>query len=249
MSLTPEIIQAAYRESNLVGLGKEPSAEQSVEGLSLLNRLISGVYGYEVGEPLYDWPIGNDGLVAASSWSEEQWNKLLPNVRMVAGSISPQTVYLPPEPEDGARVALIDPAGRLAAAPITIEGNGRNIQGAPSIVVSVDNTESIWFYRGDQGQWVLLSQLTNDPAEEFPFPMEFDPYFITRLAMRINPRYGRSLSEESATELTLTLRKLRARYRQTQNIPAPLAVLRLSRNFEGASAQGRIVRGRMGWMT
>lgn len=247
MTYTPEIIKNAYRESNLIMLGKAPTTDQSEEALSLLNRIISGVYGYEVGDPLGDWPIGKTGLGASSSWTETRWTKLLQNIRLVAMQDTAQTLYLPPEPSDGARVALIDPNNRLAAYPLTIDGNGRAIEDATSVTVDVDGTDRIWFYRADLGKWVRLSALTGAADEVFPFPMEFDPFFETRLAMRLNPRYGRAMNEATAAELTLIQRKLRARYKQTDVIHADIGVLGLTSDYRAISS-GRIVGGRMGWM-
>lgn len=246
MTVTPEIISDAYREGNITALGKEPSDAQTTEALRLLNRIVSGVYGYEVGEPLYDWSIGNAGRVAETSWTSSNWTKLLQNVRMVANSTDAQTVYLPPDPDDGARVAIIDPANRLAAAPITLNGNGRYIAGAATALLDTDGLDRIWMYRADMGEWVVLTELTGDDAEEFPFPPEFDAYFITRLAMRLNPRYGRAMSEASSAELLTSLRKLRARYKQKAVVAADLGVLALTTPHYGDDS--RYVAGYMGWM-
>lgn len=247
MTYTPVIIKDAYREGNLRPIGKEPTADQSTEGLVLLNRLVAGVYGYEVGDPFFDWPVGTSDTVDTTSWTQNQWQYLLPNVRLIALQNTAQTLYLPPDPDDGARLAIVDPGNRLAANPITLDGNGRTIEGTATKVLNTDGLDSIWFYRADRGGWVLLSTLTGDVAEEFPFPEEFDTYFITKLAMRINPRYGRAMDEQSAMALERALRQLRARYRQQQVIPADLGVLNLTSRF-GRHTTPRIVRGRLGWM-
>lgn len=252
MTFTPAIIKEAYRESNLIAKGTDPDSDQSSEALVLLNRIVTGVYGNDVGDEYFDWPIGQDGVLAAASinWTVNDWQYLLPNVRMVAQQTEAQTVYMPPDPPDGARVAIVDPFAKLATYPITMNGNGRTIEGSSTKTLNTDNLASAWFYRADMGDWVLLSELTNGAAEVFPFPSEFDSYFITRLAMRLNPRYGRSMSDESVVEMDSTLRRLQARYRQRQIIPADAGVLALTRNWNLGQRQGnRIVRGRMSWMT
>lgn len=248
MTLTPAIIKDAYRESNIVGISASLNSNQSAEGLALLNRVVASVYGNEVGDPLFDWPIGASGVVASQSWTETDWRDLLPNVRLVALNATAQSVYLPPDPQPGARVALIDPNAQLAAYPITIFGNGRTIQGAASQLLNTDSTSKTWFYRDDLGDWVLLSELTGADAEEFPFPTEFDDYFITKLAMRLNPRYGRSLSDETGAALELTLRRLRSRYRQTQVVPVETALLNLTAPYGTLDGGSRVVRNRIGWM-
>lgn len=248
MTLTSEIIQEAYREGNLIAIAQEPSANQSSEALKLLNRVVSGVYGEEVGDPLYDWPVGTSGVVATpNQWTQTEWSNLLQNVRIVVNADTAQDVYLPPDPDDGARVALVDPGALLATYPVTIYGNGRTIEDVTSLVLNTDSISRVWLYRADLGKWVRLTALVNTVDEEFPFPTEFDSFFITRLAMRLNPRYGRSMSEETAAELTSVLRKMRARYRQKQVIPADLGVLMLTGGVVGRQMPN-IVRGRIGWM-
>lgn len=251
MTYTPVIIEDAYRESNAIAIGASPSSDQSAEALKLLNRILAGVYGFEVGDPLFDWPIGQEGMVdaIAHTWTANDWQYLLPNVRLVAQQSSAQTLYLPPDPADGARVAIVDPGNRLAAYPITLDGNGRTVEGASTLALNTDGLQRVWFYRADTGNWTRLTELTNDVAEEFPFPTEFDDYFVTRLAMRLNPRYGRSVSDETALALTDTLQRIQARYRQRQVIPVDMGVLALTRTQNVGYRQGnRIVRGRMGWM-
>lgn len=251
MTLTPAIIKDAYRESNMIAKGVEPDSDQSAEALTLLNRILAGVYGNEVGDPLFDWPVGQDGMVdaIAHTWTVNDWSYLLPNVRVVAQHTAAQTLYLPPDPADGARVAIVDPGNRLATRNLTLDGNGRTIEGAATLLLNTDGLNRSWFYRGDLGGWVRLSELTNAADEEFPFPQEFDDYFITSLAARLNPRYGRALTDETVAALTSTLSRLRARYRQRQIIPADSGVLALTNNQNIGWRQGnRIVRGRMGWM-
>jgi hypothetical protein len=250
MTKVLEIIRDAYREGNIVAIGADLNTTQIAEGLKRLNVLVSGAYGYEVGEPFFDWPIGIEGITDQLSlnWNENEWKWVLGNARLIAASTTAQSVYLPPDPDDGARVALIDPANRLAAAPVTIYGNGRTIGGAASALVDTNGVNRIWFYRADLGNWVVLTELTDTVDEEFPFPLEFDDYFITKLAMRLNPRYGRSLDAQSVEALESSLRKLRARYRQTVIVGCDPGVMALTRGPGSGLSNGPVVRGRIGWM-
>lgn len=214
MTVTPDIIADAYRESNILSIVETPSTAQATEGLKALRRIVSGVYGFEVGDPLMDWPIGTLGLDDTIVWTPDQWGYPPPDTRFIAASTDAQTISLVPNPSDGSRVGLIDPLDRLAAAPITINGNGRAIEGAAAVTINTNGTSRLWMYRADRGDWVRVSELSGDVAEEFPFPSEFDDFFITKLAMRINPRYGRSLGEESIAALNDTEQRLQAHYRQ-----------------------------------
>lgn len=250
MTLTPDIIQSAYRESNLIAIGATPSTAQTAEALKRLQVLVSGVYGSEVGDPLLDWPLGNDGVVAANTWTENEWKYPVANARLIIATDVAQSVYFPVDPDDGARITLIDPSGLLSPeSRLTVYGNGRTIQGAASQEVNTANASQSWFYRGDLGNWVLLSELTGAADEEFPFPQEFDDYFITRLAMRLNPRYGRAMNEASVVELDRVLGRLRARYRQRVEMPCDPGVLALSDGPGRTGMPGtRVTRGRIGWM-
>lgn len=258
MTLTPDIITDAYRESNLLAIGATPSTDQVAEGLRRLNVIVSGVYGFEVGEPLQDWPIGVEGLVDEITWQQSMWQYPPSNVRFIAANVGAETVYLNPNPADGALVGIIDPMNRLAANPITITGNGRAIEanGTGSVTLNTDGLIRIWIYRAELGQWLRLSDLEGAVDEEFPFPREFDDFFVTRLAMRLNPRYGRQMADASAAELIDVKGKLEARYRQPTTVWGDPGASILTSGFgpylwgpngdRGFSLQGR--RYRHNWM-
>lgn len=216
MSKTPEIIYDAYREANMQAAGQPLKDVQKTEALTLLNRIVSGAYGYEVGEQMYDWPLGQVGIAPEDQawWGENEWNWPPANVRLIAASEEPQHVRILPQPSDGARIMLIDPNNMLAAAPVTLDANGRTIEGQRTLTFNIDGTSTMWIYRAELGDWVKLSVLTGADDEEFPFPTEFDDYFVIMLAARLNPRYGRALSDESSAMLSRTLDKLKARYAQ-----------------------------------
>lgn len=252
MTLVSEILQQGYRESNIIAAGQTPKAHELTEGLSRLQNIVTAAYGFEVGEEFSDWPLGLEGVNVASDagmWTADLWIWPRINARMIAASDSPQTVYLPVRPYDGSRIALIDPASRLADAPVTVDGNGRSIEGGNNFIANTDGLRKLWFYRADLGSWVSITPIAlTDP---FPFPPEFDDYFITKLAMRINPRYGRTMAEESVASLEEMLGKLRARYRQSESVGVDPALMRTSGLYNadmsgGAFAPSAI--GDRGWM-
>jgi hypothetical protein len=216
------IISDAYRENNILPLGATPNTLQTTEALRLLNALFSSVYGDEAGEALQDWPLGNFGRESPGydiPATEYNLDRPTINQRMIAVNEEAKTVYFPLRPQDGSRMGLTDPFGRLATVPLTIDANGRTIEGAASIVVNIDGTYAEWFYRADLGDWVrLTSRILTD---EMPFPADFDNFFITLLAMRINPRHGRSMDEQSAVIFRNEKRKFVARYLQSM----PLEIL------------------------
>lgn len=217
MTLISSIIQDAYRESNMLPLGKDPNANQSAEALRLYNALVSAIYGGDAGENLTDWPLGNFGR------QDDEWDIPLTdrqiahptiNKRLIALNEIAMTVHLTLRPQDGARMGIADPFGRLAAFPVTLDANGRTIDGNPSIVLNTNGMFDEWFYRADLAQWVKITNLAAD--DENPFPAKYDTMFIILLAMRLNPRYGRSLDEQSVAILRQNKREFIARYLQSQ---------------------------------
>jgi hypothetical protein len=143
----------------------------------------------------------------------------------------------------------------MSANPLTLDGNGRLIAGQRAITLNTDNQMVVYMYRADLGQWVVLAPLGDptgspDPAPTFPFPQEFDDYFVTMLAYRLNPRYGRAMGADSGSRLADMQNKLQARYKQRKVVPTDLATLNLSvQAYNTWNGRGRVPWfGRLGWM-
>lgn len=217
MTLISSIISDAFRESNILPLGKAPTAAQSTEGLRLLQGIIDAIYGGDAGEFLTDWPLGNFGRESPGydiPLTAEQINHPSINRRLIAVNEAAQTVYLTLWPQDGARMGIADPFGRLAAFPVTLDANGREIEGAATLLLNANGTFREWFYRADLGDWVRITSLLT--TDQLPFPTMFDNMFTILLAMRLNPRYGREMDAQSANILKMGRRQFVARYLQSQ---------------------------------
>lgn len=222
MTVISSIIQDAFRESNILPLGATPNTLQSTEALRLLNALFSSIYGDEAGEALQDWPLGNFGRESTADdipTTDYRIDHPTVNRRLIAVNEAARTVYLTLQPQDGARMGIADPFSRLATYPVTLDANGRTIEGTATITLNTNGTFTEWFYRADLAGWVKLTSLT--AADEMPFPADFDNFFITMLALRLNPRYGRSMDEQSALIFKSEKRKFIARYLQSM----PLEIL------------------------
>ena len=142
MTLISSIIADAYRESNLIALGREPTAGQVTEGLRLLNALFSAVLGDEAGEGLRDWPLGNYGReIADTALTEYQRAHPPINHRLIAVNDEAITVYLTPAPQDGSRMSILDPFGRLATYPVVLDANGRTIDGTATKTLDTNGLE------------------------------------------------------------------------------------------------------------
>lgn len=233
MTLTEQIITDAFRQSNLIALGVSPTEAQKEEALRYLNRIVRSVFGNEAGESLTAFAVGDKNISRPRGYpflgieNDQDW--FVPtNTRLMLNLTKPQSFWLTPAPDDGARFGISDAAQNLSTYNVTLHGNGAFIDGASSVILNTNGYEGEWFYRRDLASWMKTSPLTHETV--FPFPSEFDDFFITMLALRLNPAYGTSIDEQSNAVLTRTRTQLRARY--SQHIPehSEIALIRMSRS-------------------
>ncbi len=221
MTLISSIITDAFRESNMLPLGAATPANKLTEALRLYNALITSLYGGLAGEQLNDWPLGTfnrdpNGNEGVLPYTPQQLANPMLNRRLIATNLVAMTVWLDPEPQDGARMGIADPFARLAAFPITINANGRTIEGNPTLVLNANSTLRSWIYRSDVAAWMKINDLV--AADENPFPVRFDNMFVIMLAMRLNPRYGRQLDPQSIATLKQNKREFEAFYLQSARL-------------------------------
>ena len=113
-------------------------------------------------------------------------------------------------------MSILDPFGRLNTYPVTIDANGRTIEGSATLTLDTNGLSREWFYRADLGNWVAISSLVE--TDEMPYPADFDMFFITYLAMRLNPRYGRMMDEQSQAVFRSERKKFVSRYLQSLSL-------------------------------
>ena len=160
MSTTTEIIEDAFRESNVIRLGASPTDEMNTEAMRRLSNLVSAVYGDDVGENYQDWMVGYAGQINVDySWTELQWAYPISNSRILLNHTSAQTLYLPLRPYDGSRIQVIDVQGVLATYNVVLDANGRTIEDQASITLSTDNLNSGWIFDAEAANWVLMASL------------------------------------------------------------------------------------------
>lgn len=232
MTLVSQIITDAYRQGNLIAKGASPTAIEEVEGLRYLSRIVKSVFGNEAGEDLLPFPVGRGNISRPSGypWYDDvpDNNWYVPkNIRLMLNLDNELSVYLHPDPDDGSRFGVTDISGNLSTYNLTVYGNGRNIDGSDSVVLNTDGDIGEWFYREDTGNWTRYTPLS--VTDEFPFPEEFDDYFVTMLALRLNPGYGIQLDPQSSEILRRSKRQLVSRYFQTIPTASELGLLRLSK--------------------
>lgn len=211
MTLASSIITDAYRESNLIPMGNASNTNQTTEALGRLNTIVISTIGNEAGDALDDLNIG--GNYDQSSICTD----FIPdNARLVLNLSSPKTLKLDPYPFEGQRLSFVDVAGNLATNNLILDGNGRNIEDVATLTLDTNGDTRQWMYRADLGAWVKVTTLIS--TDTLPFPPEFDDYFITMLAMRLNPRYGQALAGETVMSLKRSRGQLRARYHAWKQI-------------------------------
>lgn len=245
MTSVTSIITSALRETNLIPLGVAPTSPQLSEGFVLLNTIVAGVLGNEAGDNLWPFPLGTEGINAPRGYP--WWNNELPgnvfvpfNTRIMLNLTGPGTVNLHPRPHDGARMGIVDVSQNLDVFPLTINGNGRSIEGEEFMVYNTPGETRQWVYREDLGNWVTVIPL--DASGDMPWPPEFDDMFIITLAMRLNPRYGQVMHPASVKTLERAQTKFSARYTQSDtNMPSENGLLYLTHynRYWGYGAQNR----------
>jgi hypothetical protein len=218
MTTVTSIITAALRETNLIPLGVTPSQPQIDEAFALLSTIVAGVLGNEAGENLTPMPLGQDNITSPTGypwWSNELPGNIFlqPNTRIMCNLTGEGNVNFHPRPHDGARMGVVDVAGNFNLFPLTIHGNGRNIEGESEMTYDDAATIREWIYREDLGNWVVVIPLAQ--TGEMPYPPEFDDMFIIKLAMRLNPRYGQVIHPASEEALREAQMKFSARYTQS----------------------------------
>lgn len=239
MTIAADIIRFAFREGDLIDAETRPTAGQETEALERLNRVVRGLYGSEMGEPLMDWPVpapqrtasvaanypqlpypqGLDGLVLNSPLAAVPSGNIYPyppgNSRIIFGSVT-NTVYFPEAPSDGARMAVVQGSGAgdggTGGAVLTLDGNGRTIETSNTQAYTAPLTARQWLYRADLGDWTAVVDMAiGDPM---PFPSELDDLFICLLQIRLAPRYRKLVLQDTKDTALRMLRTFKARYHQ-----------------------------------
>lgn len=236
MTTASDIITRAYRDPNIIGVGKTPTAAEVTEALPLLNTIIQNVFGRVVGEYVEDWPLGTfytapDGKQYPfwpldTTPRVQTWTYPPQNSRLITRLTGPQTVYLEPYPDDGAQYEILDNANDWATNPLTIDANGRTIEQddatfASQYVISSAPTGPLKLvYRADLSRWVRVPILdpTGTGTETMPLPEEFDDWFSISLAARLCPRFSKKMPEMLLAVGQDLQKQMKTRYKQTARV-------------------------------
>lgn len=241
MTTAAVIIQAAFREGNLIPVGKQPTPDQIAEALDKLNRLVFGILGYKMGENLADWLVPQPQRTSPVAASFPQFPLACdmtsatypypPNNRRIVYGGTAQTVYFPQNPNPGSQMAVVQASGAGDGGSngqiLTLNGNSRTIQTPPAGAFTNTVTFTFatppfapirWFYRDDLAQWVQIVNLTSGSGatytDNLPYPQEFDDFFVCALSKRLAPSYGKPTAAETIQTALKAESAFLARYRQ-----------------------------------
>jgi len=224
MSTLSEIVQRAFRESQILDINRTPSALQEAEAVTILRGIILRKIRPAV-TPIW---LGNltavkeqKGIILKdfTQWATQRAVPQDCYVNLLLDTAF--TLLLPPSPGDGARLTFIDVAGTLATSPLTLTGNGNLVDGGPSVTLSTNNSTTSFMFRRDLAEWRPVTLVSLIATAQMPFPEEFDDMFVIELAIRLNPRYGKEVSAIT-TEMYQDIRsRFMGRYMSETSSAAP----------------------------
>lgn len=256
MTTVDVLIGDAYRENNLLPVGASPSTDEFGEALRLLNNLFSGWLGDELGEnftltwlvpaPQRTAPVAANypQLPYPQDLSSGQWPYPPQNSRLHVKLTAATTIYFPEQPNDGARMYWTD-LGTANGTLLTINGNGKLIDGMASITLNTDtDTDPIeWFFNADAGNWQRVGELAT--GDESPLPRAFDDLFVTALNIRLCPRNSKNPLAATISRYDRIMKKFKNRYLQHMAVmgnAADTPPTAQSYSFGGGPANGDLMR-------
>lgn len=238
MTTASEIITRAYRDPNIIAVGKTPTTAEVTEALPLLKTILKNAFGRTVGEFAEDWPVGTfytapDGAQYPFSPmdvkpTQTTWKYPPQNSRVIVRLTAASTIYFEPYPDDGAQMIIVDNGNDWSTAPLTIDFNGRAgmdsataTSPVTTTTISTAPTSPIhWVYRADLGRWEWVPDIdvSGTGTETMPLPEEFDDWFSIRLAARLAPRYSKQLDPLLLAVVADLEQQIETRYRQTARV-------------------------------
>jgi hypothetical protein len=224
MSTLSEIVQRAFRESQILDINRPPSASQEAEAVTILR----GIILRNIRPAIQTIWLGNLSAI------KEQKGVILKNFTHYTPNIAvPQDCYvnllldnattllLPPSPGDGSRLTFIDVVSTLATNPLTVIGNGNLIAGNPTATLATNNENTTFMFRRDLANWIPISPASLVATAQMPFTEEFDDLFVIELAMRLNPRYGKELNAVTIEVFQEIRSRFKGRYMSENNSSNP----------------------------
>jgi hypothetical protein len=180
-------------------------------------RCLTRSTGTKPAKTLADWPLGTFGNETPNyvfPYTDYAVTHPTINRRLIANATVAKTIYLTPYPQDGSRMGIADPFGRLAAFPVTLDANGRTIAGPPRLCSTRTGSSgngSIARILGSGCSLPKNSRLTKIRSRSISTISS-----SSLLSLRLNPRYGRSMDDQTALIFKSDRKRFVARYLQSQ---------------------------------
>lgn len=158
MSLLPrDVMKRAYRKLGGLASGDDPAAEEGADLFMALNGMMRSLLGTVIGPRLSPQPM--TGSIQAENGGVYQATNTFPSV-----------LTAPPNPKSGSRFGVADTASNFGLYALTVNRNGRLLEGAAAnVVLNTNGAARTWFFNGETANWVREADLaTLDTA--FPYP-------------------------------------------------------------------------------
>lgn len=228
MTVAGTLVQRAFREGNLIPVGTQPTAPEAVEGLDVLNSLMLSTFGFTIGNRITDWQVParqrsptaqvtrSFPLLPGAERSVVPTYPLYPplNTRVIWDG-SAQTIYFDEVPQDGAAMAVAKGSGSdgAVAGTLTIDGNGRTIAGVNTVDSTTLAFPTQWFYRADAADWRVVQAVI--ATDDNLFPDKLDDLWVCAVAIRLAPRYGKTIGPGTSARFVEMSQIFRTTYQAT----------------------------------
>lgn len=176
-TLISSLIQDAYREHNLIAAGTTPTANEVTEAVAEYNSLVTNLLQFLRSNSLLDVVTASVNLTLSK------------HSRIVMGA-GTATITFPSGPDDGARMAAINPTAAAGTLTLTAQ-TGYTIEASATFSYTSATGNKEWFYRADTGDWKAVKAFASTDGSLFP-PI-FDDFIQALLAQRLAPRYNKQM--------------------------------------------------------
>jgi hypothetical protein len=202
--MTPlDVLKRAMRLLGQLESGGTPTTDEQTDGLAALNGIFSAMWGNWIGPRL---------VPATYSAAATLYNGRRAECALTAAT----ALTLPANPSDGARVGVTDVGNNFATFNLSVNRNGRLLEGGSStLVLNTNGTSRSWFFRQDTGDWVREKALLI--GDTIFFPDEICEHLPFLLAVRIVPEFsGDALPDAVVSGAALAEAAIKARYGAAQ---------------------------------
>jgi len=181
------VIARALQMHGQIAQGNSPDAGLAGDMLVALNTMKRAMFGTLIGPRLSPLaaPAGTSGQ--AENGGEYQ----------IPGGAN-YTLTAPLNPRSGARFGVVDAGQDWTSFPLTVNPNGRLINGAAAnITIGVSGQNTRWWFRGDTGAWIAEADFAS-LTSTIEFPDVLIAYLPSMLAVAIAPDFDLDVAPEVA---------------------------------------------------